>query len=147
MYCIYLLVSSPEPWLLWSSVRCLSVNNNDPWCEISNNVVCATSNGSDQPAHTRRLIRAFASCWNILWLLSYFLVSKFKRILHRLVEAQFALNNSSSKTTGWNFLKRYMDGTWMILFQSCSKHFNFMQNTLVAMATIRKNFKNLFVKN
>ena len=28
---------------------------------ISNNVVCATSNGSDQPAHTRSLIRAFAS--------------------------------------------------------------------------------------
>ena len=29
--------------------------------EISNNVVCATSKGSDQPAHTRSLIRAFAS--------------------------------------------------------------------------------------
>ena len=27
--------------------------------EISNNVVCATSKGSDQPAHTCRLIRAF----------------------------------------------------------------------------------------
>ena len=30
-----------------------------------------TSKGSDQPAHTRRLIRAFASRLNILWLLSY----------------------------------------------------------------------------
>ena len=29
--------------------------------EISNNVVCATSKASDQPAHTRSLIRAFAS--------------------------------------------------------------------------------------
>ena len=29
--------------------------------EISNNVVCATSKGSDQPAHMRSLIRAFAS--------------------------------------------------------------------------------------
>ena len=29
--------------------------------EISNNVVCATSKGSDQPAHTCSLIRAFAS--------------------------------------------------------------------------------------
>ena len=29
--------------------------------EIANNVVCATSNASDQPAHTRSLIRAFAS--------------------------------------------------------------------------------------
>ena len=28
--------------------------------KISNNVVCATSKGSDQPAHTRSLIRACA---------------------------------------------------------------------------------------
>ena len=34
--------------------------------EISNNVVCATSKGSDQPAHTRSLIRAFASRLNIM---------------------------------------------------------------------------------
>ena len=33
---------------------------------ISNNVVCATSSGSDQPAHMGSLIRAFASCLNIL---------------------------------------------------------------------------------
>ena len=29
--------------------------------EISNNVLCATSKASDQPAHTLSLIRAFAS--------------------------------------------------------------------------------------
>ena len=29
--------------------------------EISNEVVCATSKASDQPAHMRSLIRAFAS--------------------------------------------------------------------------------------
>ena len=34
--------------------------------EIYYNVVCATSKGSDQPAHTRSLIRAFASRFNIL---------------------------------------------------------------------------------
>ena len=34
--------------------------------EISNNVVCATHKASDQPAHTRSLIRAFASCLNFL---------------------------------------------------------------------------------
>ena len=34
--------------------------------EISNNVVCATSKASDQPAHTRSLIRAFAGRWSIL---------------------------------------------------------------------------------
>ena len=32
---------------------------NEPPHEISNNVVCATSKSSDQPAHTRRLIRAW----------------------------------------------------------------------------------------
>ena len=37
----------------------------EPRHEISNNVVCATSKGSDQPAHTRSLIRAFASRLNI----------------------------------------------------------------------------------
>ena len=31
---------------------------NEQWHEISNIFVCATSKGSDQPAHTRRLIRA-----------------------------------------------------------------------------------------
>ena len=34
--------------------------------EISNNVVCATSKASDQPAHVRSLIRAFACRLNIL---------------------------------------------------------------------------------
>ena len=38
----------------------------EPWHEISNNVVCATSKGSDQPAHMRSLIRAFASRLNLL---------------------------------------------------------------------------------
>ena len=32
----------------------------EPWHEISNSVVCATSKGSDQPAHMCSLIRAFA---------------------------------------------------------------------------------------
>ena len=38
----------------------------EPVHEISNNVVCASSKASDQPAHTRSLIRAFASCLSIL---------------------------------------------------------------------------------
>ena len=38
----------------------------EPVHEISNNVVCATSKAIDQPAHTRSLIRAFASRLNIL---------------------------------------------------------------------------------
>ena len=45
----------------------------EPVHEIFNNVVCATSKASDQPAYTRSLIRAFASHLSILWLLSYWL--------------------------------------------------------------------------
>ena len=39
---------------------------NEAQHEISNNVVCAISNGSDQPAHMPTLIRAFACGLNIL---------------------------------------------------------------------------------
>ena len=38
----------------------------EPRHEISNNVACATSKGSDQPARMRSVIRAFASRLNIL---------------------------------------------------------------------------------
>ena len=55
----------------WSKSMYMGINSDDiiiiePWYEISNNLVCATSEGSDQPAHTRRLIRAFADRLNIL---------------------------------------------------------------------------------
>ena len=43
----------------------------EPGHEISNNMVCAISKASDQPAHTRSLIRAFACHLNIHWVLSY----------------------------------------------------------------------------
>ena len=39
---------------------------NKPVNEFSNNVVCATNKASDQPAHTRSLIRTFASRMSIL---------------------------------------------------------------------------------
>ena len=42
------------------------VDTYEPRHEISNNVVCATNKSSDQSAHTRSLIRAFASRLNIL---------------------------------------------------------------------------------
>ena len=45
-----------------SDIDCLS----EPPHEISNNVVCATSKGSDQPAHMCSLIRSFAGCLIIL---------------------------------------------------------------------------------
>ena len=48
-------------------LECLGeLNINEPQHEISNNVVCATSKASDQPAHTRSLIRAFAGRLNII---------------------------------------------------------------------------------
>ena len=52
------------PRALASGLFSLHTHNrtkNEPQHEISNNVICATSKGSDQPDHTRRLIRAFAS--------------------------------------------------------------------------------------
>ena len=39
---------------------------NEPVHEFSNNVVCETSKASDQPAHTRSLMRAFACLLSIL---------------------------------------------------------------------------------
>ena len=56
-----------QPSLLVSqSVSEGSISKFEPVHEISNNVVCATSKASDQPAHTRSLIKAFASRLNIL---------------------------------------------------------------------------------
>ena len=49
---------SPEPLLLAYTY--------EPRLEIFNNVACATSKVSDQPAHMRSLIRAFASRLNVL---------------------------------------------------------------------------------
>ena len=42
----------------------------EPRHEISNNVVCATSKASDEPAHTCSLIRVFASHLTFLGVLS-----------------------------------------------------------------------------
>ena len=45
----------------------------EPHHEITDTVILTTNKGSDQPAHTRSLIRAFAGRLNILCLLSYWL--------------------------------------------------------------------------
>ena len=51
-------------------IQAIALNHTDltyePQHKISNNVICATSKDSDQPAHMRSLIRAFASRLNIL---------------------------------------------------------------------------------
>ena len=41
--------------------KAIILNIYEPVHEISNNVLCATNKASDQPAHRRSLIRAFAS--------------------------------------------------------------------------------------
>ena len=54
------------PFLLLNVFAFPMRSETEPVHEISNNVVCATSKASDQPAHTRSLIRAFASRLSIL---------------------------------------------------------------------------------
>ena len=49
-----------------SEIRLIRFSIIEPVHEISNNVICASSKASDQPAHTRSLIRAFASRLSIL---------------------------------------------------------------------------------
>ena len=56
-------IESPPPPL--GELVTSLVKTYEPGHEISNNVVYATSKDSDQPAHTRSLIRAFASRLNI----------------------------------------------------------------------------------
>ena len=50
----------------WDRVECIVSKRNEPRHEISNNGVYVTSKASNQPAHTRNLISAFASHLNIL---------------------------------------------------------------------------------
>ena len=57
------IVSRLRFFLAYTVYRCRLIESQH---EITNNVVCATSKRSDQPAHTRSLIRAFASRLNIL---------------------------------------------------------------------------------
>ena len=99
---------------------------NEPWHEISNNVVCATSKASDQPAHTRSLIRAFASRLSILWVLSltWFGVSKLKMRLHRLVWVYNCQNATLLEITCrgskfYHFLCYISDLFWILTLRSC----------------------------
>ena len=57
-------VGNPEDRFSRVAARIIIIT--EPVHEISNNVVCATSKASDQPAHTRSLIRAFSSRVSIL---------------------------------------------------------------------------------
>ena len=63
MLTLFILMTSFRPELVFRQIQYVPF---EPVHEISNNVVCATSKASDQPAHTRSLIRAFASRLSIL---------------------------------------------------------------------------------
>ena len=52
----------------------------EPQHEISNNVLCASSKGSDQPAHMRSLIRVFAA---LLYYMSVKLLTEHHLEYHR----------------------------------------------------------------
>ena len=70
---IKLLLLQKHQWMRTTLVSCNFFVKSifEPRHEISNNVVCETSKNSDQPAHSRSLIRAFSSRLKILLLLSY----------------------------------------------------------------------------
>ena len=75
-HCIHVKMNEISPFFgrtepTFSRVNGLQHNKFEPRHEISTNVVCGTSKASDQPAHSRSLIRAFASRLNIIRVLSY----------------------------------------------------------------------------
>ena len=57
---IYHMITTYRLPLSFETATEISLSN-EPEHKISNNVVCATSKASNQPAHMRSLIRAFAS--------------------------------------------------------------------------------------
>ena len=59
-------ISSLILFCLFTCTAVLLLLDYEPVHEFSNNVVCVTSKASDQPAHMRSLIRAFASRLSIL---------------------------------------------------------------------------------
>ena len=65
---VIVLLQSMVKAHVWCIVKGMKVDKRlfEPRYEISNNVVCATSKGSDQPAHMCSLIRIYASRLNIL---------------------------------------------------------------------------------
>ena len=76
----------------------------EPVHEISNNVVCATSKASDQPVHTRSLIRAYASHYKCLFQSLLQDISSHQRIVDSVVEKAQGVLQSSSNPDVANFI-------------------------------------------
>ena len=96
----------------------------EPVHEISNNVVWATSKASDQPAHTRSLIRAFASRLSILLLIATdwtpFGVSKLKRRLQKLAQVYTCQNATlvEISCSGSIIISNFIGGFQMVMGKS-----------------------------
>ena len=69
--CIFFIHMSRKTWYMYAMLvlaASINIHKNlgyESVHEISNNVVCATTKASDQPAHTHSLIRALASSLSI----------------------------------------------------------------------------------
>ena len=87
----------------------------EPRHEISNKMVCATSIASDQPAHTRSLIRAFACRLNIQWVLSYW---------QNIIYSFLALKEAAQACLSLHLSKCHIVGkhmSWLIYILSLDK--------------------------
>ena len=73
-----------------------NLNPFEPRHEISNNVVCATSKASDQPALTRSLIKAFACRLNIYGRITIWSSLTYKKV----VQARLSLHMSKCHSVG-----------------------------------------------
>ena len=74
----------------------------EPWHDISNIVVCATSDASDQPWYTGgSLIRAFASRLNVLWVLTYWLNIRLKGGCTGSSESTLSKSHIVGNHTSW----------------------------------------------
>ena len=91
--------------------------SSEPVHEISNNVVFATSKASDQPAHMRRLIRAFASRLTILWLLDYWqdMIWSFQASME-VTHARLILHMTKYHIVG-NHMSRLISSSFCLIFR------------------------------
>ena len=131
------LLLIPRQLSRMSCVQCMFKGSMQykPWHEISNNVLCATSKASDQPAHMSSLIWAFASRLNILWMLSYWLNSIWRYYAYKeAAEAGLSLHLSKYHIV-WNHMSRLILFSWETIrylwyvsefdYQPCSSMINF----------------------
>ena len=122
----------------------------EPRHKVSNNMVCATSKGSDQPAHTRRLIRAFAGRLTILWLLSYWLkktfgVSYLRRRLHRLIWVYTFKNDTLLKITCHSSYSIMLHFIWVLNTVCRSPHLWVSRIQRVKNAQFLKNQQMIYL--